>query len=739
MTDAAPSAPPATTSPSSSPAPRTRRRWLRLALLPMLLYALYFLLANAFLNTPLGPWSVNRKPEKFQMQWGPALSWWPGRVALWDLRLRGQAGRIAWTAQAEKARGRIGLLALARRELHVPWVEAAGVSGAVLRTEQGITPPPSPRPGGWTLRFDRIASDSIRGGRFGDWSLQGGGEAAVGFVKQLRGGPAELLPSSAHLRQARLVRGGDAILERADLQARFSMAPTTREQAQGLDKLRHAQLQVQIDAASGGLELRPDSNGRLKLRYLPGQGQVRGRLALKQQALQAGDTLDWRMPVTIVDGRGHSHRSALALQLAVDRDLHLRMQMPRQADGVVGVDADLRVDGTGLPLRDPRQLLSRASGRVAGSWQFSTLKWLTDVFVDAPWLQLDGAGLVEGDIALVHGVLAPGSRVRVPQVDAVAVLFGNRIEGTASAEGQLQLGADGQPRSLLDVRMQRYRVAAEDAPTRPFVEGNDLRLHLDGSADMARMRDTLSAQAAFRNARVPDLRAYNRYLPNAQLRFDGGAGLIDGDLALDAAGNLANGKLRVRGRGARVQAAGIALRGDVDIDLALRRADLKRYRFDMDRSRLSLRNVSFSDGSGARQGWWGALDLARTRLEWSKGRMSADGAAKAELRNVAFVLDLFARERDFPQWMYKLVDAGQAKIDTRLDWRGETLVLEDLHARNDRFDLNGRLRLSKPQPQGNLYARWGALSMALDLQGPQRKVHVIGAKKWFDAQPAYLR
>ena len=35
----------------------------------LLLYALYLVAGNLFLNTSLGPSAVNRKPEKFQMQW----------------------------------------------------------------------------------------------------------------------------------------------------------------------------------------------------------------------------------------------------------------------------------------------------------------------------------------------------------------------------------------------------------------------------------------------------------------------------------------------------------------------------------------------------------------------------------------------------------------------------------------------------------------------------------------------
>ncbi|RYG06130.1 MAG: hypothetical protein EON92_20270, partial [Burkholderiales bacterium] len=105
-------------------------RWTwRLLIACVVLYALYLVAGNLFLNTALGQDAVNRKPEKFQMHWGSGRTWWPGRVTLSEVELQGHVRHTQWTLQAARASGRIGLLALLRRELHVPDVWVTDVTG----------------------------------------------------------------------------------------------------------------------------------------------------------------------------------------------------------------------------------------------------------------------------------------------------------------------------------------------------------------------------------------------------------------------------------------------------------------------------------------------------------------------------------------------------------------------------------------------------------------------------------
>ncbi len=718
---------------------RTRSlRGLRWALLVLTaLYALYLVAGNVFLNTALGEAALNRRPERFQMHWDAGRTWWPGRVSLSGVALQGQARRIAWEARAERVEGRIALWPLLSRRLHVPRLRLDGVRGGVHRVARELAPPP-PRDGGWELQFDAIASDSLHRIRFDDLELAGQGRAQVGFHKQLRGGPMELMPSTLDFTNARVTRDGAEVLRETTLHAGFAIDRHRREDAAGLDKLLKTRLDLTLGGRTAGLNVAVDPRGGVAVKLVPGEGRADIALGFERGMLKPGGRAQWTMAVAGNDITGAVRNDIVGIDVAVDQDIVVKATVPPQADGKLAVEADLRLRGRQVPLRDFASVLPRASGHVVGAWHFDSLRWLSGLFPQAPWLKLDGAGAVSADVQVVDGKLAAGSRIAVPEVEAVADVMGSRIRGRARADIRLDAGARGELVPRLQAVMERFDVAAAKAPGKPYVRGRNLRLSVNAD-DGARLRDTLKARVVFDDATVPDLRVYNPFLPRRHMRFDGGAGFLSGDLALDAAGEVGHGSLRIAGRGARMFLAGLQLRGDVDLGLRLRRADLRHRRFVADGSTLQLRNVSFSEPGGeSRRGWWARVQLRQARLG-ATVPVDAGGQADVAMKDVGFLLALFSRQKEYPAWVYKLVDAGQAQVQGRIQWRDDVLVLDRMQAHNDRYEVLARMRLQGGQRQGDLYARWRALSMGVELQGAQRRLHVVRARSWYDGRPHYLK
>lgn len=717
----------------------TRLRWLAWGLIaPVAVYALYLVAGNVFLNTAWGEDTLNRKPDRFQMHWSSGRTWWPGRVSLRGVVLQGQSRRIAWEAQAERVEGRIALWPLLSRRLHVPDVRAHDVRGGVRRVAKELAPPP-PRDGGWELQFDRIASDSIQRAYFDGLELAGAGRGEVGFYKRLRGGPMELMPSSVGFANARLLRDGGEVLREATLETRFAIDRHRREDAVGLDKLMKTRLDVKLAGRTAGLDISLSPRGEVATALVRGEGRADIDLGFERGRLKPGGRAQWTMAVAGNDIAGAKRNDILGIDVAVGEDIVLKATVPPQADGRLAVEADLRLRGRQVPLRDVASLLPRASGHVVGAWHFDSLRWLSDLFPQAPWLTLDGAGSVSADVQVVEGKLAAGSRIAVPGVDATADVMGNRIRGRARADIRLDAGAQGELVPRLQAVMETFDVAAVKAPAKPYVRGRNLRLSVNADGPLAQVRDTLKARVVFDGATVPDLRVYNPFLPRRHMRFDGGAGVLSGDLSLDAAGEVGHGTVRIAGRGTRMHLAGVQLRGDVDLDLKLRRADLKRRLFVADGSTVQLRNVGFTvPGGESRHGWWARATLDRARLDVDRP-ISAGGGADVTMKDVGFLLALFSRQKDYPAWVYKLVDAGQARVQGRVQWRDDVLVLDRMQARNDRYDMLARLRLQGGQRQGDLYARWRALSVGVEVQGGQRKLHLIRARAWYDGRPHYLK
>ncbi|MBO9718253.1 MAG: hypothetical protein J7507_15990 [Pseudoxanthomonas sp.] len=701
-------------------------------------YAVYLLLGNLFLNTPLGPALANRTPEKFQAQWGPAFTLYPGHVIARDVRLQGQVRRIAWDVEAGRVRGRVALWPLLRKEVRVPSAVASGVRGGARHVERELQPP-APRAGGWTLLFDRIAADHVLRGHFDELVLEGDGTATFGFSKQLRGGAMQILPSSLHFESARLLADGDELLDSLRLDGNFSMKRHTRAQAPGMRKLRLTDGMLSIDGEGSSLRGHVDPQGHFRVDTMPGGGQLHARLEMRGGVLQPGGTLDWTAPIRGTGLAGAPLGGALQVQARVDDDIALRLQVPRRDGGNLDLDADLRVQGRELPTEGGvLAVLPRASGHLVGRWHFPSLGWVPKLF-DAPdWLQLDGSGELIADLRLEQGRPAPGSHIELPQVAVAAVVMDNYISGHGRVRADLA-GADaGALQTRMSVRLDRYAIAG-GASAPPYAHGDDLQLDLviDGMPARGRALGATTAHLRFTDARVPDLRVYNRFL-SEQMRIEGGRGTASADLSLDGAGGIGQGTVSVQGHGARMSMGGRALKGDVALDARLHRADLQQRQFNLDGSQARLRNVSFHDADGrSREGWWTTIDLPNARIDLAAPD-TVSGVVEVQARDVGFLIDLFGSGRGYPRWMDRLVDSGQARARARVHWQGDTLMLDGVKASNDRYEVLARLRLAGDDRHGQLFARTGVLSAGVDLRNGQRDMHLIRAREWFDAQPALL-
>ena len=728
---------------------RLRRlpRWLRLGLAALVLaWAAWLVAGNLFLNTPLGHRVANLKPDRFQMEWRGGITLWPGRVTVWGVDMHGHTRNTLWSVQAERARGRVVLWPLLRREVRVPWVQADGVSGSVGRAGDEM-PAPAPRPGGWTLRFDRIASDSVLGGRlFDDWRIDGTGRAEVGFRKQLRGGPMELLPSSAAFPAASLAHRGETFARDARLGARFAMDEHVSADLRGLAKLEVLSGALELDATAMLLQAALDAGGRYRFTMQPGSGRLKASLALERGVLAPGGALHLQAPLVAVDAAGGTRRNALDLRLDVDEHLRLRANVPDAggSDAPLMLDADLRIAGNRLPLADWRTRLAGASGTLRTDWHFSSLGWLANLVAPEGLLELEGHGAVRADLTIAEGRLEAGSRVEVPEVAAVVAVAGQRFSGRARAEGAIareEGREDGPLRSRLALAMDAFDIAPDEEGAAAYVTGSDLHLEVQAAGELARMQDSAEAQLRFTDALVPDLRAYNRYLPAGQVRFLGGRGRTSGELRIGADGRAGDGRLQVDGRGARVAFAGLDLRGDVMIDARLQGANLADGEFALGGSTLRLRNAAFTGSDGqARSGWWANVSVADGRMVLGQDAPPRlRGNVRAQVRDVDFLLALFATRGDYPRWISRIVDAGQAEVTGVVQWQDDTFVLDRAHAHNDRFHVDARLRLRGSRHHGDLYARWGRFGVGLELDGEERQLHLRNARQWYQSRPQLLR
>jgi hypothetical protein len=722
----------------TDPAVHARRWVLRAALGLAAAYAAYLVLGNALLNTSLARDLANRKTEKYVVGWSRAWTVFPGQVQVRDLRIAGHMRHTVWSAQADAARGRIALLPLLRKELRFPEAEATGVSGGASVVDV-VRELPEPRPGGWTMRFDRVVARDVRHAYLNDLVLVGKGHGTAGFVKTLRGGAMEVLPSDVRFEQAVLWRDGARLAWDVTLGGGFSIAKHLRQQAPGIRKLALTDFDLTVHATTAGLSVVVKPGAKPLLAAFDEPGQLTGRLAWRRGELQPGGRLDLVLPVRDdLNGRIASTSANLAFTVDAD-ELRLVGDLAPSPNAQVHVMADLHARGRTIPLERPMSLVQRTSGSIEAQWQFSSLAWLAAFLPGTGLVAFDGAGTVLANLHFTDGNLDAGSTFEVPHVAATVRALGNRFDGDARARLTFESAGAAQLRPHLQATMDDFRIAPAGSPGQPYVHGKDLRIDATSEGarqDLDQLDERIAGRLVFKNAVVPDLRAYNRYLPQTSLQFTGGSGRASGDLHFDRADRVATGELQVSGRDVGLSFAGLALQGDVTIDSRLRRADMDARRFDVDGSRIALKHVRVVNADAPQAGdWWGDITLDRAWLDWDKP-MSLDGNLRARMKDVSLLLDVYAQRKDLPKWVGKLVDEGEANATGRVRWRAKTLLLEPFAARNDRFDVEARLRLRDKQATGELLAQWGKFELGVDLEGGQRDYRLIKARQWFESQPS---
>jgi hypothetical protein len=108
------------------------------------------------------------------------------------------------------------------------------------------------------------------------------------------------------------------------------------------------------------------------------------------------------------------------------------------------------------------------------------------------------------------------------------------------------------------------------------------------------------------------------------------------------------------------------------------------------------------------------------------------------MKNVGFLLALFAQKKRFPRWVVRLIDAGTAEVQGLARVQGRRLVLDRLQAENRRFRMRARLQLGEAAPEGDLLLRWGVLGLGVELNPGERDYHLIKATQWYESRPDLL-
>ncbi|MFA7488344.1 MAG: hypothetical protein WCY72_09705 [Lysobacteraceae bacterium] len=722
---------------STTPPPQRPRAWrlLRIALIGV---ALSLVSANVLLNTALLEPLLNRKPEKFTLEWQRGLMLWPGHITLWDVDMRGQARRNAWRIQAEKVSGRIALWPLLRKELRFTAIHGQAPRIAVQRMDNDIAPMP-PRDNALRLVFQNVEVDSPLHFSFNQLEISGHAKARASWRHQLRGGEFALESSTLQLDGASARRGERELLRELQLEAQAQISPHRRREHPGLAMLALLQLDAHLDGATPGIDLAVDDSFDVNSELYPGLGTLAAHVRLDHGQIGNESELLLRTPIRAVTHAGnHADDDALLRLDAGDGRLRMQLDLPPVADLLQRARARLRLDSNQLPLPPWEPHWDRLEGEVDLHARFSSLALVQPLLTKLRGFTLDGRGDVEGRILLAEGQLAAGTEVTVHEADFKLQAYSHLFHGAARARARFTPGEDGQPQAHAEVRLDRFDLSPASDGAQVLGSGRDLLLELVTSGNLMQMRDRLDARLQFSDVRLPDLSRFNRYLPRDGVQLLSGSGRIGADMRMQVARDRNGGRLRLAASGAALRLGDMVLRSDLDIDAQLEAGSLEDRHFSLPGTRISLRRAAIVEPADERvENWWASADIRDGQVTLGEP-LDLTASAQVDMLNIAPLLSMFAQRKRFPRWIRRTIDAGQTKVSAQVEMRGQRVTLDHVFASNERFDVQARLRLGEQSPDGQLYARWGLLGMGLQLAHGEREFHLAGAKKWFDEQAAYL-
>lgn len=393
--------------------PATFTRLKKLLLSLALLAGLYLAAANLFLAPPIGPWAINRRPQRLRVTWDRAWSLLPGQVHVRGLKVEGHAGAVDWWVSAERGSGWIDLPGLFWKRFRVLGFSGDGVrSSTVRRAAASLAQKPARAPRRWPWRVEMrdVSLTDVREIGWNGFRLEGDG-AAHGAFSLILGGDFTLSPTTLRMPGARLLGKTAAVVRDLDVRADLRIAPYTPRRHPGV---------AGFDFVSGALRARgttaaPTGDLKIDLHLDHGRLTQGSRATLHTGAsLSALLTVETKEAGPQLVFRGDGQGLSIGRLLTADA-LHLEAATPEtRFSRLLARGRELRRTGR---LADGALVaaFSAAGLRLASSGQ--RFSWQLAADHGTGWIDLPA--LLRRQL-LLDGVQADGLSVRIARIARIA-------------------------------------------------------------------------------------------------------------------------------------------------------------------------------------------------------------------------------------------------------------------------------------------------------------------------------
>jgi hypothetical protein len=651
------------------------RRFLRLALILVVASPLIlWLAANMFINVGLEP-LINGKPEKVRVRTSFAWMWWPGDVDVRGLEIRGQGKNDQWLITVDHATATIDLKALMDRELR-----ASNVKGK-----------------GGTFRYRFRATEPV--------------DPATDATPPIIG----------------LTNPPDPV-------------PDGKKGKKGPFKITLV-----------GAEVEDVRELWVEDYHYVGSAHAKGDVTLADE-ISVGGQLDMQ--------------SGQMLRGANDAMIDsLEGQIGGKLGGIV----------RGEPIT--REVLAGFDAKVDLKAKAHDLSFVNYYLQSAPWLKLDGAAELDVDVTVENGEYVLGSVINAHTTDMLVDFFAYEIAGDGTLRMEVVSGDDG-PETHMGVNYSAFTIhelaeapppavpvpadgAAAPAPAPvdakgptpvdaataavPLVVGEGFKLTaVSPDTLMGKPLMNMNVLVEIPESSIPDVKRFDRYMPNGiGLGIQGGSGGLSGHFAASTSEGTLSGMVDLTGDDVVVMFDQLLITTDLLLHAQLAGGDIGTGVYDFSGTYVKLTSLGVHDMSPDKardaedipRTWWSTVTV-------TKGDLTVGAPVYLDSRLTLFCansepfIKVVAQQKKLPGWVQNALHVPDVKGSANIKLGTDTLAVNPFNVEGGQLEVKARLFRRGTANTGAMYARYGKLTVAVDIDPGDTNVHVFDAKDWYAGENA---
>jgi hypothetical protein len=223
---------------------------------------------------------------------------------------------------------------------------------------------------------------------------------------------------------------------------------------------------------------------------------------------------------------------------------------------------------------------------------------------------------------------------------------------------------------------------------------------------------------------LADLAFLNYFLGNPkEPRLTAGAGHASVNVGFDH--GIGRGEARFDARGVTARYSKGALSGRVSGRLAVTRWDMEGDLLDISGSHVDLADIVTNATAHDERDWWGHFQFPSGELHEG---LTANTVVEA--RDARPLYTLF--RANLPGWTQGILKLDGIHATARVHLGSDLVEVRGLEAQGGRFHIAGEYDQKKNLERGAFLVETGALALGLEIDAAASRLHLLGARKWFE-------